>query len=54
MCYGFLFPYEPREKKQKKEGPQRFACFDDRKKDELVEGAQANDKICNKIRRKHF
>ncbi len=53
MYFSFLFPYEPEEKKQKKE-PQRFAFFDDRELDELVEGAQANDQICNKIRSKHF
>ncbi len=55
MCSGFLFPYKPEEKWQKKEEPQRFACLDDCELDELVEGAQANDKILKKkIRSKHF
>ena len=35
------FPLRPRIKMQKKEEPQRFACLDDSKLDDLVEGAQA-------------
>ena len=36
-----LFPFEPEERKQKKEEQQRFACIDIGKLDDLVEGAQA-------------
>ena len=36
-----LFPSEPEERKQKKEEQQHFACLDDSKLDNLVEGAQA-------------
>ena len=50
-----LFPSEPEERKQKKEEQQRFACLDVSKLDDLVEELSSEDnKICNKIRSKHF
>ena len=53
LAIDHLFPSEPEERKQKKE-EQRFACIDVSKLDDLVEGAQAKTKICNKIRSKRF
>ena len=47
-----LFPSEREERKQKKEQQQPFECIDVSKLDNLVEGAQAKSKICNKIRSK--
>ena len=50
-----LFPSDPKERKQKKEEQQRFACLDVSKLDDLVEELSSEDnKICNKIRSKHF
>ena len=52
---SFDLRIDTEEGKQKKEEQQRFACLDVSKLDDLVEELSSEDnKICNKIRSKHF